>query len=137
MLCSESPQVDQYTSDDLIPREENHVHIVEMVFRKVVNKLRNLASRNSAVSTSSANKVSTKSVPHQSSSASDDDVQFINQANKRKQPHREDGQTSKQNHPESEEEFQPGDVLSLMFKYNDNKFNNMQRQSRRPIFQKD
>ena len=65
-----------------------------------VNKLRNLASINSAVLTSSANKqVSTKLVPHQSSSESDNNVQYINQVNKQKQAHREEGQTSKQNQP--------------------------------------
>ena len=75
MFCLKSSQVDQCTSVDLISREETHIHIVEMVFRKAVNKLRNLASSNSAVSTSSANKqVSTKSLPHQSSSESDDEV---------------------------------------------------------------
>ena len=57
-----------------------------MVFRKAVNKLINLTSGNSAVSTSLA-----KSVPHQSSSESDNDSQFTNQANKRKQPHTERG----------------------------------------------
>ena len=57
-----------------------------MVSRKAVNKLRNLASRNSTDLTSSRNKpVSTISVPHPSSSESDDGVQFTNQVNKRKQ----------------------------------------------------
>ena len=45
-MCSESSQVDQYTSGDLVSREkseESHIHIVEMVFRKAVNKLGNLA----------------------------------------------------------------------------------------------
>ena len=75
-----------------------------------VNKLRNFASINSAVLTSSANKqVSTKS--HQSSSESDNNVQYINQVNKQKQAHREEGQTSKQNQPEREGELQPSDAL--------------------------
>ena len=102
MFCSESSQVDHCTSGGLVSREKKpHA---ETVFGKVVNNIRNLISRNSAVSTSSTNKqVSTKSVPHQSSSESDDDVQFTYQANKRKQPHRKEGLTSKQNQPESEE----------------------------------
>ena len=52
----ESSQVDQYTSAGLVSREENHIHIIEMVFRKTVNKLRNLTSRNSTASSSTANK---------------------------------------------------------------------------------
>ena len=85
---------------------------VEMIFRKAVKNLRNLASRNSVVSTSSPNKqVSTTSVPHQSSSKSGACL-----ANKRKYPHREEGQTSKQNQPERKEELQPGDAPNLMFK---------------------
>ena len=102
MFCSESSQVDHCTSGGLVSREKKpHA---EIVFGKVVNNIRNLISRNSAVSTSSTNKqVSTKSAPHQSSSESDDDVQFTYQANKRKQPHRKEGLTSKQNQPESEE----------------------------------
>ena len=66
-----------------------------MVFRKAINKLRNLVSRNSTVSTSSKNKqVSTKSVPP--SSKSDDDVQFRKQTNKQKQAERERGGPNKQ-----------------------------------------
>ena len=94
LFHSESSQVYQCTSGDLISREENHIHIIKMVFRKAVKKLRNLASKNLAVSTSSANKqVSTKSVPHQSYSKSDDDAQFTNPANKRQQP---EGEANKQ-----------------------------------------
>ena len=52
LFCSESSQVDQYTSGDLVSREESNIYIVEMAFRKAVNKLRNLALRNSTVSTS-------------------------------------------------------------------------------------
>ena len=76
LFCLESSQVDQYTFDDLVSREEHHIHIVEMVFRKAVNTLSNLASRNSTVSTSSKYKqVSTKSVSHPSSSESDNDLE--------------------------------------------------------------
>ena len=89
---------------------------VEMIFRKAVKNLRNLASRNSVVSTSSPNKqVSTTSVPHQSSSKSGA-CTIYKPANKRKPPHREEGQTSKQNQPERKEELQPGDAPNLMFK---------------------
>ena len=127
LFCLESSQVDQYTFDDLVSREEHHIHIVEMVFRKAVNTLSNLASRNSTVSTSSKYKqVSTKSVSHPSSSESDNNVQFRNQANKQKQPDREERQRRKHNQPESEEELQTGDALNLMFKYFGNQFNNMQ-----------
>ena len=95
MLCLESSQVDQYTSGNLVSREKNHIHIAKMVFRKAINKLRNLVSRNSTVSTSSKNKqVSTKSVPP--SSKSDDDVQFRKQTNKQKQAERE-GRTKQAN----------------------------------------
>ena len=102
---------------------------MEMVFRKAGNKLRNLTLRNSTVSTSSTNtQISTKSVAHPLSSESDDDVQFTIKVKKLKHLKKEEGQTSKQNLPESEEELQPSTGLNLKFKYFDNKFNNMQSQ---------
>ena len=117
LFCLESSQVDQYTFDDLVSREEHHIHIVEMVFRKAVNTLSNLASRNSTVSTSSKYKqVSTKSVSQPSSSESDNDVQFRNQANKQKQPDREERQRRKHNQPESEEELRTFEIPIPPFK---------------------
>ena len=60
-------QVNQHTSGDLASREENHIHSVQMVFKKAVNKLRILASRNSTVSINlKSRQISTKSVSHPS-----------------------------------------------------------------------
>ena len=77
-------------------------------------------------------------IPHPSSSESNNEVTFTNQANKRKRSERKEGQTSKQNQPENEEESQPGDALNLMFRYFGNKFNNMKSQlaenSRPPLY---
>ena len=58
-------QVNQHTSGDLVSREENHIHSIQMVFKKAVNKLRILASRNSTVSINlKSRQISTKSVSH-------------------------------------------------------------------------
>ena len=45
LFCLESSQFDQYTSGDLVSKEENDIHIVEVVFRKAVNKLRDFGRR--------------------------------------------------------------------------------------------
>ena len=77
--------------------------------------------RSSTVLTSSSNKqVSIKLVPQPSCT--------IYKLGKQTKTEREEDQTSKQNQPESKEELQPIDVLNLMFKHFDKKFNNMKSQ---------
>ena len=77
-------QVNQHTSGDLASREENHIHSVQMVFKKAVNKLRILASRNSTVSINlKSRQISTKSVSHPSN------LQTRQRATEREEPNKQ------------------------------------------------